>query len=1253
MGKPRSVLILLVLVGLLVSAAVVPAHRAAQAATPPTLAVTPPTGVAGTKVALTGAGFAPGEPVRITLDTKPLRTAVDTGRRAEVRVDGQGRFSLQVTLPKRLPAGPLTVMVTGAASRATASATYTIPPAALVAQAAREGTGTSLTVTGMNFAAHERVAITIGSKTVASEQTDADGAFKATVAVPAGQFGPITLTAVGQASQIRAQARFTRAVAAAGTESATATAVAVASGTPVPSATQSAVPRATQTVIPSATHTAVPPATHTAVPTARATLVPAALAVNPAKAQVGSTIAVSGSRFQAGEQVDVQLTTAAGTGALHLAYATANSAGNFHLGGVGIPATTPPAAYQILAIGLHSARNARAALQVTSPQATLRVQPTTFAPLATLRVTGANFLPNEPVTIFVSTRAGTAAVLLGQATASGSGAFGPVTLRVPFGVPAGALQVVASGQRSNRQANIPVTVQAQAPTLASSAAGVKPADRVTLTGSHFQPGETVALDVVALSFSTRVGTAQVSDAGTFRVAGVTIPPNTPEGTASLVATGASSHLSAAAQVKVGALPTTLTATRAGLTAGATVNMAAAGFIPGETIIVQLVGGPIRLTLGSAVVGTTGVATFSKITIPAFVPAGGYHLIVSGQTSGRSASTKLGVQAPPPSAPILSILAPASGAPVRLSPGSLVQLAGSHFPGNATVTLALVGTGKSIGLGAVRIAGNGTFGPVGLTVPAATAATAYSLQAQIGGHAVASVAVQVATLNPGLSVAPDTAKPGTTVIIRGGGFAPGEQVVISLNGAALATTPATVLANSSGAFVATAVVPGTLNNGANSLTAIGTSSRASRALTLQGRLPVAARWYLPNGDTTGDHRTVLALLNPGVVAARVTLTFLYQNAPERRTTLRVPAHARASVDLALVAGTGRTISTIVESDRPIGAETTISYGGGDTSATLGAGAPGTRWYLAEGFTGNSFRESLVIMNPNTGFATVDVRFLPFNGKSLREVRFSVGPRTNIRLDVGRYMAGLSVSTIVTADKGVVVERSMRFGQGRRGAHDKVGVSSASTVWLFAQGDASPSRQTFLTILNPNQAAPAAVTATFFGADGRPAGARTIVVDPLRRGNIKVNDVLRDATVSVVVTSNVPVVVERPQYQGPADLNQARSGSDVFGRNGGAISWLFPGGSIGTGGQERLYLFNPGLKAVQLRATLYAATGTSVQRTLTLAPNSRSSLDLNSIGGLPAGPVGARLQSTNGQVFIAERSAMDPARGTASGTQGIAQ
>jgi hypothetical protein len=239
---------------------------------------------------------------------------------------------------------------------------------------------------------------------------------------------------------------------------------------------------------------------------------------------------------------------------------------------------------------------------------------------------------------------------------------------------------------------------------------------------------------------------------------------------------------------------------------------------------------------------------------------------------------------------------------------------------------------------------------------------------------------------------------------------------------------------------------------------------------------------------------------------------------------VQPHSLATVSLALAAGLSRHVSTILEADRQISAESTTTYGTGD-AATAG---PARTWYLAEGYTNGSFSEQVAIMNPNATFATIDVRFLPFHNRPAREVRFVLQPLSNITIDAGQYMPGQSISTIVTANKPVVVERSMRFGAVGRSADVTMGATSASTVWLFAQGESSGNRQTFFTILNPNQAAPAAVTATFFDRTGRPIGSKTVIVNALRRGNIKLNAALPNAQVATVLTSNVPVVVERPAY-----------------------------------------------------------------------------------------------------------------------------
>jgi hypothetical protein len=396
-----------------------------------------------------------------------------------------------------------------------------------------------------------------------------------------------------------------------------------------------------------------------------------------------------------------------------------------------------------------------------------------------------------------------------------------------------------------------------------------------------------------------------------------------------------------------------------------------------------------------------------------------------------------------------------------------------------------------------------------------------------------------------------------------------------------------------------------------------------------------------------------MLNPTGSPAHVTMTFLYEAGAPGQSTQVVPAHSVTSVDLALAAGYGRRISTIVEADQKISASSTITYGTADTASTPGASGPSNLWYLAEGYDNLGFSEELVIMNPSTHVATIDVRFLPFNNRPAQETRFVMQPRANIRINASQYIPNQSFSVIVTSDQNVVVERGLRFGAGGRGADDKIGTNSASAVWDFAYGDSAPDRQTFFTILNPNQASPAAVTATFFDRSGKPVGTKTVVVDALHRGNIKLNDVLANVKVATVMTSNVPVVVERPVYQSSPNLRSAPSGGVAFGRNGGGLAFAFPGLSTAGGDDARLYLFNPGVNTVTVHATFYTTTGTSATQDVTLPPNSDIVLSVNSVPGLSAGPLGAILRSGNNQAFVAEQTILNPTTQRFSSMEGIAQ
>ena len=373
----------------------------------------------------------------------------------------------------------------------------------------------------------------------------------------------------------------------------------------------------------------------------------ATISVTPTTVVAGETVAIIGAGFTAGEAVDLQLvTTGAITGTRQLVFVRANGKGTFAAEKVKIPGSTRTGTYLLRALGLTSLHVASQAIEVQAPVTTISVSTTTFAPNDVIKVTGSKFGPGEKVTIALATPSGSASLPLGQAQADANGAFS-VSLHVPFGVQAGMLLLVATGQSTSRQVAAHVQVNAPSATLVVAPTSALPGERVDVSGTHFQPGETVHIDLVALSTSARIGTTQANQAGGFSLKGVVIPANTPESTVSLVATGANSRLSASAQLKIGSRPANLTLTPDSLKAGDALALRGHGFIPGETVTVVLTGGKLPpVTLGTALAGTDGSFGLGNLVVPAFVPAGQYGLKAIGQASGRVATGRLTVQAPP-------------------------------------------------------------------------------------------------------------------------------------------------------------------------------------------------------------------------------------------------------------------------------------------------------------------------------------------------------------------------------------------------------------------------------------------------------------------------------------------------------------------------------------------------------------------------------------------------------------------------------
>jgi len=591
-------------------------------------------------------------------------------------------------------------------------------------------------------------------------------------------------------------------------------------------------------------------------------------------------------------------------------------------------------------------------------------------------------------------------------------------------------------------------------------------------------------------------------------------------------------------------------------------------------------------------------------------------------------------------------------PSDVNPGDSVIVSGGGFAPNEPVTVALGGNGAAGPTVTATANGDGTLPPTAITIPTGLAPGSYTITATGGAsgrNASGSVTVRAAgtsrTVGASIALSAAMASPGGLVTVRGTGFGHRERVTLSLNGAALSP----VVTRADGSFTARLRAPNGLLNGVNSLGASGATSGRSAVTTLMGRLATATTFYFVGASTMPGEQARLPLLNPNVRPARVELTFYYNNGAPRQVHLNVAAHSRTTAILNTLAGANRVFGLRLAANRPVVAQLSVERHGQDNYGLLGVSAPHTGWYLAEGYTGLTFHETLAVLNPGGTPALVRLRLLPFGGRRARMVSVLVAPRRVRLVDVNRLMPGLSLSVIATSRTAIVLARRLTFSTRAYGITAQTGINIPATSWLFAEGTTTTRFETFLTILNPNRMG-TRVTARFYGRTGALLGHRTIYVPGLRRANIKLNDVLHASGVASLVTSAQPIVVERPEYFGSPNGRRI-AGSDVFGRNGAGLRWTFPGG-LDAGRSEFLLLYNPSARTVAIDATSYGSNGRMTTRRFNVPPTTRVTVDVaRMFRGLTV-QHGFVLRAANGLGFVAEQTLFAPNFSTLDSTQGAA-
>lgn len=386
-----------------------------------------------------------------------------------------------------------------------------------------------------------------------------------------------------------------------------------------------------------------------------------------------------------------------------------------------------------------------------------------------------------------------------------------------------------------------------------------------------------------------------------------------------------------------------------------------------------------------------------------------------------------------------------------------------------------------------------------------------------------------------------------------------------------------------------------------------------------------------------HEYIL-MMNPNRTDANANIELMNEKGEKKSVKVKVPANSRATEFINKdMPGVG--VSARVTSDVPIISERSMYFNfqnrwkGGTDSA--GASETSKSWYLAEGYTGPNFEEYVLVQNPQTSQAKVNMTFM-LEGKKPVYKSYVVKPESRFTLNVKDVpgCANQNVSTKVDADVGIICERSMYFNyNGFIGGHNAMGVSERSTKWYLAEGYTAQSYDTYVLVQNPGTTQ-ASVFMTCLRKDGYTKDV-SFQLPPQSRKTVRLDDIpgFEAAEVSTQIVADVGVIAERAMY---FNADGRTGGHDSAGVSEPSGKWYLAEGYTGGAFDEYVLLMNPGDDTVSVKTTFMPSTGNNWSRTDTLKPHSRFTIHVDEQPGFSNAEVSTLVEGQNGAQVIAERA-----------------
>jgi hypothetical protein len=248
------------------------------------------------------------------------------------------------------------------------------------------------------------------------------------------------------------------------------------------------------------------------------------------------------------------------------------------------------------------------------------------------------------------------------------------------------------------------------------------------------------------------------------------------------------------------------------------------------------------------------------------------------------------------------------------------------------------------------------------------------------------------------------------------------------------------------------------------------------------LEASPRWYFAEGATHPPFDLFFLLLNPTGETADVRVQFLLPapQAPIVRT-YQVAPRSRANVWVDTIPGlesVGLSAAVTSENNVPIVVERAM-YATGDRWWSAGHRAGGTgaaalQWFVAEGYTSETFDTYLLLGNPGERTALVEVEYLGEDGPLFTKT-YTAEPFSRVTIPVNDEdprVASAAFSCRLRSTNGVpfVAERAMWWSDVPGGdwveSHTAGDAPAGAFAWAVADGAAGGAEQaeTYLLVSN---------------------------------------------------------------------------------------------------------------------------------------------------------------------------------------------